>query len=157
MDMNTYAPLELTSTAFEHGDMLPNAYTCDGEDMLPPLRISNLPSGAKSLVFLMEDPDAPNGTWVHWLAWNVPVTQSTLAPGEDKVGVLGKTSSGELGYHGACPPPPTGEHRYIFQVFALDSMLELAEGASMEELEEAMDGKVVAEAELMGRYSRGGA
>lgn len=140
--------MKLESPAFEHEGNIPSEYTCDGEDKIPELRIKNVPEKAKSFVLICEDPDAPMGTWDHWVAWNIPVTDKI----NSLAGAKGKNSWGRLDYGGPCPP--SGEHRYYFSVYALDTELELAEGSSKEELKKAMEGHVIEEAVLMGKYSR---
>lgn len=142
--------LKIKSSAFSAGDSIPSRYTCDGEDVNPPLEVENLPDGTKSLVLIIEDPDAPKQVWDHWLVWNIPPENSI---DEDSIpGKEGKNSFGKHHYGGPCPP--SGTHRYFFKVFALEDQLDLPENAEKEELEEAMVGKILAKGELMGLYSR---
>src|SRR5690606_18771768 len=105
--------MRLTSPAFEHGEPIPAKYTCDGEDVSPPLKIHDLPEGAASLALVMDDPDAPMGTWDHWVAYNVPLTES-IAEGAAEVGTAGRNSWGRQGWGGPCPPG--GTHRYFFRI-----------------------------------------
>lgn len=144
--------LVIKSSAFSGGDSIPSRYTCEGEDVNPPLEVENIPEGTKSLVLILEDPDAPKKVWDHWLVWNIP-------PGsrieEDSVpGTEGKNSFGKHHYGGPCPP--SGTHRYFFKVFALSDRLDLPGDTGKEELKEAMAGKILAKGELMGLYSRNG-
>lgn len=143
--------MELTSSAFDESETIPSVYTCDGEDVSPPLMISGIPGEAESLVLIMDDPDAPRGTWDHWVAYDIPVTGEIPARAE-QLGTGGTNSWGRTGYGGPCPPG--GVHRYSFRVYALDSRLDLVAGATKDEVMAAADGHVVGEAELMGRYGR---
>ncbi len=145
--------MKITSPAFNEGKKIPPSYTCDGDDKSPELVISDIPESAKSLALIMDDPDAPAGTWVHWVVWNMDPGTTRIAEGEEPEGVEGTSSFGRRGYGGPCPPG--GTHRYYFKLYALDTMLDLAEGASKEQLEAAMQGHVIAQAQLMGTYSRG--
>jgi hypothetical protein len=144
--------MDLTSSAFEDGGDMPARYTCDGEDASPPLRIGGVPEGTAALALVMDDPDAPGGTFDHWLAWNIPPDTTELAEGAEPAGVLGRTDFGRLGYGGPCPPG--GTHRYFFRLYALDGELDLPEGARKPALESAMEGHVLAEARLQGNYTR---
>jgi Raf kinase inhibitor-like YbhB/YbcL family protein len=143
----------LTSTAFEDGAAIPRLYTCEGEDLSPPLAWSEAPEEAKSLALIVDDPDAPSGTFVHWLAWGIDPRSGGLLEGES-ASSEGTGGFGESGYRGPCPPPGHGPHRYFFRLYALDQQLDLAPGASREELEGAMQGHVLAGAELVGIYER---
>lgn len=143
--------LKLTSPSFTSD--IPPKYTCDGDDINPPLFIESVPAGAQSLVLIVDDPDAPAGTWVHWLVWNIDPLTSTIE--ENSVpsdSVQGTTSFGKPGYGGPCPP--SGRHRYFFKLYALDTMIELSESAKKEELEKAMQGHILDQAELVGSYGR---
>ena len=131
---------------------MPSEYTCDGDDLSPPLSISDVPSNAKSLALVMDDPDAPAGTWDHWVVFNIPAATKEIPKGTEPKGTKGKNSWGRTGYGGPCPP--SGTHRYFFKLYALDTALNLPEGAAKKELERAMQGHVVAQAELMGTYKR---
>src|SRR3989338_828503 len=145
--------MNLTSLAFQHQGKIPSKYTCDGADVNPPLAISDVPPNAKSLVLIMDDPDAvkPAGkVWDHWIVWNIP-HGTTRIDGEPSA-VTGKGTSGYLNYHGPCPPDR--EHRYYFKLYALDTMLNLPEGSTKKQVEDAMKGRVLAETTLVGRYER---
>jgi Raf kinase inhibitor-like YbhB/YbcL family protein len=150
--------LKVTSTAFEEGGMIPAKYTADGQDISPSIAWTSVPDEAKSIVLICDDPDAPMGTWVHWLVWNIPPDMTSLdenmAPdAELSSGIRqGTTDFRRIGYGG--PAPPSGVHRYFFKVYALDTILDLPAGATKPKLEEAMDGHVLAKGELIGRYTR---
>ena len=143
---------KVSSEAFEGGWSIPPKYTCDGENIIPPLQISGVPANAKSLVLVMEDPDASMGNFVHWLKWNIPVSTTEIMEGMEPLGVSGKGSRGTLTYVGPCPPDR--EHRYFFKIYALDSELDLPEGSNKLEVERFMKGHILASTELMGRYNR---
>lgn len=143
--------MHIESPAFEANQSIPKKFTCDGEDLSPPLNIQNVPKDTKSLVLIVEDPDAPRGTFVHWLAWNIDPSSSQLSEGA-AVPSQGRNDFGELDYRGPCPPK--GEHRYFFKLYALDTKLELPSGSNKKELEEVMEGHVIGKAELMGLYQR---
>ncbi len=144
--------LIVTSTAFEDGGNIPSKYTCEGENINPPLSVDNIPSGTKTLAIIVEDPDAPGGTFDHWLAWNIPPEN----PIEENrtAGISGTNSAKKTGYYGPCPP--SGIHRYFFYVFSLDENLTLQEGASKEELKDQMKKHVLAIGVLMGTYQKKG-
>jgi Raf kinase inhibitor-like YbhB/YbcL family protein len=150
--------MEITSTAFRTGGMIPAKYTCDGEDISPPLEWRNAPKGTKSFALICDDPDAPGGTWIHWVLYDLPSHVKGLAehtPADRQLasgGKHGTTSARSLGYHGPCPP--SGVHRYFFKLYALDSPTDLAPGATKEKLLSAMKGRILAETELMGMYKR---
>lgn len=145
--------MQLSSPAFTQNGRIPLLCTCDGEDRSPPLRVADVPGGAKSLVLIHDDPDAPAGTWVHWLLWNVdPRTKEIPAGSVPKGAVEGTTSFRRTGYGGPCPP--SGTHRYFFKLYALDTVLDLPSSADKKKLEAAMEGHIIAQAELIGLYSR---
>lgn len=149
--------MQLTSSAFLDGGRIPPKYTCNGEGVSPPLVISEVPEGAKSLVLIMDDPDVPkylrrDGMWDHWIVFNMPVSIRSIGEGEQPKGVAGKGTDGTLVYLG--PAPPDCEHRYFFKVYALDGVLNLNEGATKREVECAMEGRILAQAQLMGRYEQ---
>src|SRR5438093_9008591 len=146
------ARMKITSSAFREGESIPSKFTCDGGDTSPPLQIGDVPSEAKSLVLIADDPDAPGGLFTHWLVWNIPPQTSSIAEGSAVNGVQGTNDFGKSGYRGPCPPP--GVHRYSFKVLALDRELDLRSGAKRSQLDAVMKGHVVAQGELMGRYSR---
>jgi|SRR5579883_118210 Raf kinase inhibitor-like YbhB/YbcL family protein len=137
----------------DHGE-IPKKFTCDGEDVSPQLSISSVPAAAKSLALIMEDPDAPGGTFTHWVLFNLPVQTRDLAEGANPGGAKqGKNDFQKNGYGGPCPPPGN-PHHYIFHIYALDSGLDLPEGATREQVESALDGHVLAEGTLTGLYAR---
>lgn len=144
--------LILTSSAFKDGQSIPSKYTCDGEDINPPLEISGVSINAKSLALIMDDPDAPVGVWTHWVKWNIPANTTSIPEGQEPQGVSGKGTGENLSYKGPCPPDK--EHRYFFKLYALDAILNLQEGADKKELEETMKGHILQQAELMGLYNR---
>ncbi len=151
--------MQLTSPAFKNGTVLPTAYTCDGKDINPPLEWQNAPAGTKSFMLIMEDPDAPAtkpNPWVHWIVFNIPPFINKIDENSN-IGTLkgakqGLTNSGKNEFHGACPPDKM--HRYYFILYALDSMLNLPEGASKNEIMKAIDGHILEKAELMATYER---
>ena len=146
------AKMKITSSAFQEGATIPSKFTCDGADASPPLQIADIPSGAKSLALIVDDPDAPSGLFTHWMVWNLSPQTSTVAEGRAPKGVQGTNDFDKSGYGGPCPP--SGTHRYYFKIFALDRELDLPSGAKRAQLDAAMKGHVVAQGELMGRYSR---
>ncbi len=156
--------IKITSSAFKTGEAIPKKYTCDDSDVSPPLEIRSVPSGTRSLVLIMEDPDAPRGIFVHWILFNLPGTNQTLA---EKVPSLAKLDNGPihgqngftqspsnplLGYNGPCPPE--GTHRYFFRVYALNTVLNLQPGATKNQILVAMKDHLIGEGFLMGRYTR---
>ena len=142
--------MKISSTAFEHDGIIPSKYTCDGEDINPPLKIDDIPKGTKTMALIVDDPDAPVGTWDHWIVWNIPPTPHI---GEHSIpGLQGTNDFKKLPYGGPCPP--SGTHRYFFKIYALDAELSLQEGADKDDLESAMKGHVLGQAELIGKYSR---
>ncbi|MFA5810881.1 MAG: YbhB/YbcL family Raf kinase inhibitor-like protein [bacterium] len=150
--------LELRSSAFTNASPIPSKYTCDGSDLSPPLSWSGAPAGTKSFALIADDPDAPAGTWVHWVAWNIPTATSSLGEAMTKDAQLpdgtkqGVTDFRRPGYGGPCPP--SGTHRYFFKLYALDAPLDLPATATKPQLEAAMKGHVLAQTQLMGTYSR---
>jgi len=146
------AKMTITSSAFQKGGNIPSKYTCDGADTSPPLQIAGAPAGAKSLVLIVDDPDAPAGLFTHWIAWNISADTRTITEGSTPKGVQGTNDFGKSGYGGPCPPP--GSHRYYFKILALDRELDLAPGSKRTQLDAAVKGHVVAQGELMGRYSK---
>jgi len=146
------AKMKITSSAFQQGGNIPSKFTCDGSNTSPALQISGIPAEAKTLVLIVDDPDAPSGLFTHWVVWNISPQMSTVAEGSTPKGVQGTNDFGKSGYGGPCPP--SGMHRYYFKIFALDRELDLAASAKRGQLDAAMKGHVVAQGELMGRYSR---
>ncbi len=149
---NGVVDMKLTSPAFEHNKEMPSEYTCDDSNINPELNIEDIPEDAKSLALIMDDPDAPMGTWIHWVVWNIPAETKTIAKGNEPEGIQGTTSFGDKGYGGPCPP--SGTHRYFFKLYALDASLNLEEGAKKEDLEKAIEGHIIEKAELIGLYKR---
>lgn len=149
---------QLTSSAFAPGEPIPQKHSCDGDDISPPLRWSDPPHSTQSLALIADDPDAPAGTWVHWVLYNLPAQTLTLPqaiPPDAELadgGQHGQNSWKRLGYGGPCPP--SGTHRYFFKLYALDIVLDLDAGKNREQLMAAMEGHILAQAEVMGTYSR---
>ena len=144
--------LKLTSTEFDNNTNIPDRYTCKGKDINPPLNIENIPEETVSLALIMDDPDAPVGIWDHWIIWNISPTgkidEDTVPEGSTQ----GKNSWGRSDYGGPCPP--SGTHRYIFKIYALDTTLDLDSTATKKDLENAMDGHIIEKAELIGLFSK---
>jgi len=145
--------MQITSSSFNKADNIPEKYTCDGDNVNPALSISDVPEEAKSLVLIMDDPDAPAGTWNHWLIFNIdPKTKEISEDSVPDGANLGTNDFGKLEYGGPCPP--IGVHRYYFRLYALDNTLELAKGAKRADIEKAMQGHVLNNVELMGKYQK---
>ncbi|MBN1816425.1 MAG: YbhB/YbcL family Raf kinase inhibitor-like protein [Sedimentisphaerales bacterium] len=150
--------IKVNSSAFRDGEMIPAKYTADGQDISPPLEWTDLPQGTASIAVINDDPDAPMGTWVHWVLYNLPPEVKSLPenmPPKERLssGALqGTTDFGRIGYGG--PAPPRGVHRYYFKVYALDCMLDLPAGETKDQLERAMKGHILAQGQLMGKYAR---
>jgi Raf kinase inhibitor-like YbhB/YbcL family protein len=147
------AKMKITSSAFQEGGDIPSKYSRDGQNINPALRIEGTPSNAKSLLLIVDDPDAPVGLFTHWLVWNIdPKTTEIGEKSVPKGAVQGTNDYPSLGYGG--PQPPSGTHRYYFKIFALDQMLDVKGGAKRAEVDAAMSGHVIAQGEFMGRYSK---
>jgi Raf kinase inhibitor-like YbhB/YbcL family protein len=146
------AKMKISSSAFADHQAIPAQYTCDGPGLIPPLQFADTPAGAKSLALVVDDPDAPGGTWDHWVVWNIPPATISIAEGQQPPGTHGRNSWGKNQWGGPCPPDR--QHRYFFKVYALDTMLKLDESATRKELEKAMNGHVLASGELVGTYKR---
>lgn len=145
--------LTVSSPAFIHGEAIPAHYTCDGADTNPPLVFGKIPPAARMLALIMDDPDAPAGTWVHWIVWNIPAeTREISENGLPPEARQGMNDWKRLSYGGPCPP--SGTHRYFFRIYALDTSLQLTSETSKTGLERAMEGHIVAKGELMGTYRR---
>lgn len=143
----------IKSPVFAEGEMIPKKYTCQGEDVSPPLTIENIPQETKSLVLIVDDPDAPNKVFSHWLVWNIDPKITTIKEGKKPTGAVeGKNDFGKIGYNGPCPP--FGTHRYYFKIYALDTVLNLLPETKKEALEKAMENHILAQGMLMGRFSR---
>lgn len=150
---NLMQKIQISSPAFENQGLMPAKFTCDGPNASPPLSISGVPAGTKSLALIMHDPDAPvKGGWTHWMKWNIPPDTETVGEGEEPAGVPGKGSGGNLSYQGPCPP--SGIHRYFFKIYALDVLLDLPAGADKNHLEQTMAGHITGQGELVGLYAR---
>lgn len=146
--------IRVESSAFAAGGAIPMKYTCDGQNVSPPLAWSGVPAEARSLALIVDDPDAPRGTFVHWVAYAIPVTAVGLAEGQLPAGALaGRNDARRSGYSGPCPPPGA-PHHYHFKVYALDQAPEVGEGATKADLLRAMEGHVVAQGELVATYKR---
>ncbi len=142
--------LAIASMAFENGQPIPEKYTCKGQDFSPPLAFGGVPNGTVSLALTMEDPDAPGATYDHWVAFNMPATTPGIPEGDVVPGSLGVSTDGQMRYVGPCPP--SGTHRYVFRLYALNKPLELEDGATKAELIQAMQGSIIEQAELMGTF-----
>jgi Raf kinase inhibitor-like YbhB/YbcL family protein len=145
--------LKVTSPAFGEGETIPVIYTCDGSDLSPQLDWTSMPQGTQSLALIVDDPDAPIGTWVHWVLFDLSPDLVSLPEGASGTGTQGTNSFKKLTYGGPCPPKGS-PHRYYFKLYALDTLLNLEEGASKAELEKAMQGHILAQGQLMGKYGR---
>jgi len=144
--------MKIVSSAFKEGEDIPSKYTCDGDDVSPPLEISDLPEGTDVLALVMDDPDAPMGTFIHWLMWNIPKDTTKIEEGVEPQGAHGRTDFGRTRYGGPCPP--SGTHTYRFKLYALSKKLDLREGATKRELEKAMKGYIIEESVLTSKYRR---
>jgi Raf kinase inhibitor-like YbhB/YbcL family protein len=147
------ADFSVASGAFEHAQPIPKRHTCDGDDLSPPLRWADVPDETRSLALLVDDPDAPSGVFTHWVAWGLDPGADGLAEGT-RPPSEGQNDFGRVGYGGPCPPRGHGRHRYVFRFYALDQELQLHPGAGKADLERAIAGHVLAEAELAGTYER---
>ena len=153
--------MTIKSSAFRHNELIPKKYTCDGEDVNPPLQIDGVPPETESLVLIVDDPDAPAGTWVHWTVWNINPEITVIAENSSPAGAIeGLTDFGKSGYGGPCPPinpDPSvgaGTHRYFFKIYALNTMPNLTPDARKADIEKTMQGHIIAKAELIGLYKR---
>lgn len=150
--------IDVSSSAFHEGAEIPTKYTCDGEDISPPLKWSGVPDETKSIALIADDPDAPGKTWVHWVLFNLPPETESLdenMPGDPELengAMQGLTDFGDHGYGGPCPPG--GTHRYFFKLYALDTVIDLSANTKKQDLMDAMDSHILEEGQLMGKYSR---
>jgi len=150
--------IKITSSAFENEGLIPPKYTCDGADISPPLQWEGVPEATKSIALISDDPDAPMGTWVHWVLFNLPADTKDLAenvPPDESLpngARQGMSDFRRIGYGGPCPP--SGTHRYFFKIYALDTELDLAPGADKSDLLEAMEGHTLGQGQLIGKYKR---
>jgi Raf kinase inhibitor-like YbhB/YbcL family protein len=153
-----HTAMELSSPSFKTGGFIPGKYTCDGKDVSPPLNWDKVPDGTKSFVLICDDPDAPMGTWVHWVFYNIPPDLRSLPegiPGDRQLkngSMQGMTDFRRPGYGGPCPPG--GVHRYFFKLYALDDLLTLRPGATKPDVTKAMQEHILGQCELMGKYRR---
>lgn len=150
MIQTTTATLVVTSTKFKDGGEIPKKYTCDGENVNPPLKIQDIPENTQSMVLIVDDPDAPVGTWDHWIVWNIPPKnqiKENSVPGKE-----GINSFVQHSYGGPCPP--SGTHRYFFKIYALDKKLNLNDNVKKPEVEKAMSGHILASGKIVGVYKR---
>jgi Raf kinase inhibitor-like YbhB/YbcL family protein len=150
--INVTPPLSVTSPAFDHGATIPSKYTCEGQNTSPELSIKDIPKEAKSLVLIMDDPDAPGKTFDHWVMWNIPPHETIME--NSAPGVQGKNGRGTNKYIGPCPP--SGQHHYYFKVYALDKMLDLPAGSDKSAVEAAMHDHVICSGQLIGLYQKKG-
>jgi len=150
--------MEIISSGFDEGAMIPEKYTCDDIDISPPLKWSKVPDGTKTFAIICEDPDAPMGTWVHWVIYNLPANINELSEDVPSLEILpngakqGRNDFGKIGYGGPCPPG--GTHRYYFKIYALFEELKVEAGITKSELLKSMEGHILSEGQLMGRYKR---
>ena len=151
--------IQISSSAFANGGTIPKQFTCDGADVSPQLDWSDVPQGTKSIVLIVDDPDAPAGTWVHWVLYNLPGNTNRISEGIQKQERLpngarqGRNDFRKIGYNGPCPPPGK-VHRYFFKLYALDQALDLKAGAGKADVERAMKGHILTQGELIGKYGR---
>ncbi len=144
---------QVTSSAFNEGEKIPRIYTCDDQNVSPPLVWTGVPTNTVSLALVMDDPDASSGSWVHWMLYNLPPELTSLEQGKSGGGTEGKNDFGKIGYGGPCPPRGSN-HRYFIKVYALDTRLDLNAGATKAQVENAMRGHILAQGQLLGRYGR---
>jgi Raf kinase inhibitor-like YbhB/YbcL family protein len=145
--------IQITSSAFTEGEEIPRIYTCDDQNVSPPLAWTEVPTYTVSLALIMDDPDAPSGTWVHWVLYNLAPDTTSLEQGQTGLGTDGKNDFGRTGYGGPCPPRGS-THRYFIKLYALDTRLDLKPDVSKAQVEIAMRGHILAQGQLMGRYGR---
>ncbi len=151
----TMSEFKISSTAFQNNGFIPSKYTCDGRDINPPLAIENVPPGTKSLALIVDDPDAPMGTWVHWVCWNIAPNIKEIKENDTPGGAAaGLNDFKRQSYGGPCPP--SGTHRYFFKLYALDTALDLPSGAKKADVEKAMKGHIIAQTQIIGLYKRSG-
>jgi Raf kinase inhibitor-like YbhB/YbcL family protein len=152
MPMNKTSAMKISSSAFAENATIPMKYTCQGDNVNPPLHIDNVPQATVSFVLIVDDPDAPMGTWVHWVVWNIAPVSEIHEDSTPQGGRQGLTSAKSHEYSGPCPP--SGTHRYFFKVYALDTTLQLDANATKQDVESAMDGHIIERAELIGLYKK---
>ena len=152
-EVRTMHQMKLTSTAFEENGLIPKEYTCDGKDVNPPLTLGGVPPEAKSLALIVDDPDAPMGTWVHWVMWNIEPGLKSIGQNSVPAGAVQGLNDFRTNRYGG-PCPPSGTHRYFFKLYALDAMLKIGPKSTKADLEKAMAGHIVGQGQLMGTYKR---
>jgi len=153
INVNLQQSFSISSPAFDNNGTIPSQYTCDGKNISPPLTITGVPTNAKNLALTLDDIDAPRGIYTHWIVWNIPTSTLDFSAGENIAFPQGMTSAGTIGYNGPCPP--AGQiHRYYFKLYALDSLLNLDTGATKSDLENSMNGHILSQTTLLGKYSR---
>lgn len=145
--------IQITSSAFKEGDRIPRLYSCDDKNISPPISWTGVPSNTVTLAIIMDDPDTPSGTWVHWVLYNLPPDLTSLEQGFSGKGTAGKNDFNRMGYGGPCPPKGS-THRYYIKIYALDTLLDLKAGASKAQVESLMRGHILAQGQLMGKYRR---
>jgi len=152
-ELKNIVEIKIQSSAFENSGTIPRKYTCDGQSLIPPIQVSNVPSEAKSLALTIEDPDAPSGTWDHFVMWNLPAKDFNTTSGNVPEGVIGKGTSGKMYYIAPCPP--RGQmHRYFFKLYVLDTLLDIPVSSNKSQLLKNIEGHVMGKAEMYGTYSR---
>lgn len=144
--------MKISSPAFYNNQFIPVKFTCDGEDINPPLNFEKIPEKTKTLALIVEDPDAPNGTWTHWILFDIPLNL-TMIEENSSPGKQGLNSSNKIGYQGPCPPG-ISKHRYFFRLYALDTIIELNEGVTRHQIDKRILNHIIESAEIMGYYSR---
>lgn len=144
--------MELNSSVFENGGEIPKKYTCKGEDISPPISFHKVPDNCKSLVLIMEDPDAPLKTFIHWMVWNIPKDKKGFSEGEKIEFPQGRNGFRKIGYMGPCPP--FGRHRYIFKLFAIDKKINLPHGSKIKSVKKELESHIIDKAELLGTYKK---
>ncbi|MFW6282465.1 MAG: YbhB/YbcL family Raf kinase inhibitor-like protein [Minisyncoccales bacterium] len=149
--METSNELKISTPAYGEGELIPSKYTCDGENVSPELKIENIPVGADTFVLIFDDPDAPNGTFTHWVVFNIPAQINSVAEGAIP-GVEGENDFKRTNYSGPCPP--SGTHRYFFRLYAIEGQINLEKGVSRKQIEDEMHDKILASASYMGKYSK---
>ena len=152
-EVNIMESISITSSAFARQGNIPEKYTCKGDNVNPPIHVENIPINAKSVVLIMDDPDAPGETWDHWIMWDIPATTKDIQENSVPRGAIQGTNSwGNTKYQGPCPP--SGTHRYVFKVYALDTTVELRTNSKKNAVEQAMRGHIIARGELIGMFSK---
>jgi hypothetical protein len=144
--------IKISSPVFKNNEMIPKKFTCDGENISPPLKIENIPQSTKSLALIVDDPDAPKGTFVHWIVWGISPKQTQFSVGEKGKFSQGTNDAGKQGYIGPCPP--SGTHRYMFKIYALDTKIDISAKSKKKDLQNVINGHILQSTTLIGKYSR---